>query len=273
MVARAARAALACPPPPSRTEKEVLGTRPAASTLQAPWRVRLAHVPPWWCCGLSFCQVGRTTAPGGYELPWSLCPDATGIPATTGHPEALLQLCPVTETIPSLPPLAVPPGLPQRPYRREAVVFAQILTRPPATGADGISPGLIQTKRTLCFSDSPWEKNNPAVKMKTKEERKHWKSTFPSYLFPLLTACQPRGGVRTARRPPRSRSPWGTAAMKHRGGLQLSRQGSRVRAQRFLRLPGAPKGPPGGDGRQASPSPGTGLVFPSGPSVRGCHIG
>lgn len=57
------------------------------------------------------------------------------------------------------------------------------------------------------------------------------------------------------------------------GDLQLSRQGSRLRAQRFLRLPGAPKGLPGGDSRKAPPSPGTGLVFPSSPSIRGCHIG
>lgn len=46
----------------------------------------------------------------------------------------------------------------------------------------------------------PLGKNNSAVKMKIKKERKYWKRIFPSYLFPLLAVNLrvPRGGAMTA---------------------------------------------------------------------------
>lgn len=72
-----------------------------------------------------------------------------------------LQFSPMTETLPSglpwLLPQCSPKGLANQ-HVREAIVLAQILTRSPATEASGISPGLIKTTRTLCFSDAPWGK-------------------------------------------------------------------------------------------------------------------
>lgn len=56
--------------------------------------------------------------------------------------------------------------------------------------------------------------------MKIKEERKYWKLTFPSYLFPLLTGNLECQGVVTDSHggPPDRSLPGGfSGARKHRG--------------------------------------------------------
>lgn len=66
----------------------------------------------------AFTSARVTTSPWGCKLPQrvTIYTGSTGILATTCHPEALLQLNLMIETIPSLSPLAVHPLLPERPY-------------------------------------------------------------------------------------------------------------------------------------------------------------